>query len=220
MHILSKSGVLSEFGRLRAPSGEVGFPLSGRRAVFERAAASGGVAPQLPRDRRGRSPEFVGDHTHAHAFGPLHGDVLAFGETQVTPGGRGQIDAEFTQIRAHAEQGFAQLLPDFVLKPFVFAGHRETGLKGGAFAANALGLSTQVPGKPVYVTTSASGLDPDVSPEAALFQVPRIAKARGLSPDAVTALVNQQTQGRLFGIIGEPHVNVLALNIALDQLGK
>lgn len=84
-------------------------------------------------------------------------------------------------------------------------------------------LHAENPNMPVpvdLVTTSASGLDPDVSPEAALFQVPRIAKARGLSPDAVTALVNQQTQGRLFGIIGEPHVNVLALNMALDQLGK
>jgi potassium-transporting ATPase KdpC subunit len=84
-------------------------------------------------------------------------------------------------------------------------------------------LQSDNPTQPVpvdLVTSSASGLDPDITPAAAFFQVPRIAQERGLSQHAVSGLVRKHIKGREFGILGEPRVNVLELNLALHELAR
>jgi K+-transporting ATPase ATPase C chain len=91
-------------------------------------------------------------------------------------------------------------------------------VKGDVEALRKDGLSGPVPAD--SVTTSASGLDPHISPENAMSQIDRVAKARGLPSPTVKALVNAKTEGRTLGIFGEPRVNVLMLNLALEDIKK
>ena len=88
-------------------------------------------------------------------------------------------------------------------------------MKNDVAAAEADNPNTSVPVD--LITTSSSGLDPDITPAAALFQVPRISRIRGISQDQVPTLVQRHIQHREFGILGEPRVNVLGRSLALDE---
>ncbi|MGE5221269.1 MAG: potassium-transporting ATPase subunit KdpC [Omnitrophica WOR_2 bacterium] len=92
----------------------------------------------------------------------------------------------------------------------------EVNARIAALKAADPGNTTPIPVD--LVTSSGSGLDPDISVAAALYQARRVARLRGLSPDQVQALISQNTQGRILGFLGESRVNVLKLNLALDQL--
>ncbi|MDR6388711.1 potassium-transporting ATPase subunit KdpC [Paraburkholderia phenoliruptrix] len=90
-------------------------------------------------------------------------------------------------------------------------------VKGRIDALKAAGTDLSKPVPVDLVTSSGSGLDPEMSPAAAAYQVERVAKARGLAPNEVQALVDRYTSARQFGVLGEPRVNVLQLNLALDE---
>jgi potassium-transporting ATPase KdpC subunit len=92
------------------------------------------------------------------------------------------------------------------------------GIKGRIQALRAADPANSAPMPVDLITASASGLDPEESLAAALYQAPRIARTRGLEEQAVRSLIDTQARGRVLGVLGEPRVNVLALNLALDDL--
>ena len=149
--------------------------------------------------------------------------------------GSALIGQSFTSERSFHGRPSATVAPDpadaakTVPAPYNAAasGGANLGPTSAALAERLKGdvgaLRAENPDAPVpvdLVTTSGSGLDPDLSPEAALFQVPRVARARGLTEETLRALVTAQIQPRTLGLIGEPRVNVLALNRALDDLAR
>ena len=144
----------------------------------------------------------------------------------------GQVVGSSLLGQAFADQGYFWPRPS-ATAPFAYNGALGSGSNLGPMnpdliqrvQADAARLraadptnATPIPGD--LVTASASGLDPEISPAAARWQVPRVARARGLSESAVQTLVDEHTQGRQLGFLGEPRVNVLELNLALDAAKK
>jgi K+-transporting ATPase ATPase C chain len=143
------------------------------------------------------------------------------------------IGQNFTEARYFRGRPSATVAPDPADPAKTIAAPYNAANTGGSnlgptskalierMASDVEALKSQNPGMQVptdLVTTSASGLDPHISPDAALFQVPRVANARGLPEARVRDLVERRIEGRTFGILGEPRVNVLGLNLALDAL--
>jgi K+-transporting ATPase ATPase C chain len=152
------------------------------------------------------APEpYAADNSSASNLGPTNSALIDGNGTQVTIGQGTPVPANATPVPGQKNTYY---VPGSYLgvKNYAEQFRKENGL-----APN-----TPLPSD--IVTASGSGLDPDISPEAALLQVNRVAAARGLSPDTVRQLVNSHIQGRFLFIFGEPYVNVLELNLALDQL--
>jgi len=101
-----------------------------------------------------------------------------------------------------------------------FTGRRYFHSRIASDVSRLQGENSSAPVPIDLVTTSGSGLDPDITPAGAEFQIPRVARERGMSEDNVRNLVQHATQGRLLGLLGEPRVNVLELNLALDSLSQ